>query len=49
MDDPGSFVIPFDTAVLALAIFNIVVMTLGLWLFSRSLEYGRKMGMLSGY
>jgi len=49
MDDPGSFVIPFDTAVLALAIFNVVVMTLGLWLFSRSLEYGRKMGMLSGY
>jgi len=42
-------VVPFDTAVLALLIFNVVVMSIGLWLFSRSLEYGRKMGMLSGY
>jgi hypothetical protein len=42
-------VVPFDTAVLALLIFNVVVMSAGLWLFSRSLEYGRKMGMLSGY
>jgi hypothetical protein len=25
------------------------VLTGGLWLFSRSLEYGKKMGMLSGY
>jgi ABC-2 type transport system permease protein len=49
MEDPGSFVVPFDTAVLALLIFNVVVMSVGLWLFSRSLEYGRKMGMLSGY
>ncbi|MGH8952670.1 MAG: ABC transporter permease [Acidimicrobiia bacterium] len=49
MEDPGSFVVPFDTAVLALLIFNVVVMSIGLWLFSRSLEYGRKMGMLSGY
>ena len=49
MDDPGSFAISFDAAVIALLIFNVVVMTLGLWLFSRSLEYGRKMGMLSGY
>jgi ABC-2 type transport system permease protein len=49
MEDPGTFVIPFDTAVLALLIFNVVVLAGGLWLFSRSLEYGRKMGMLSGY
>jgi ABC-2 type transport system permease protein len=49
MEDPGSFVVPFDTAVLALLIFNVVVMSAGLWMFSRSLEYGRKMGMLSGY
>jgi ABC-2 type transport system permease protein len=49
MEDPGSFVISFETAVLALLIFNVVVMTIGLWLFSRSLQYGRKMGMLSGY
>jgi ABC-2 type transport system permease protein len=49
MEDPGTFVIPFNTAVLALLIFNVVVLAAGLWLFSRSLEYGRKMGMLSGY
>jgi len=49
MEDPGTFLVPFDTAVLALLIFNVVVMSIGLWLFSRSLEYGRKMGMLSGY
>lgn len=49
MEDPGDFVIGFGTAVIALTIFNIVVFAAGLWLFSRSLEYGRKMGMLSGY
>jgi len=49
MEDPGTFVVQFDTAVIALLIFNVVVMSAGLWLFSRSLEYGRKMGMLSGY
>jgi ABC-2 type transport system permease protein len=49
MEDPGTFVIPFGAASLALIIFNVVVMTIGLWLFGRSLEYGRKMGMLSGY
>jgi ABC-2 type transport system permease protein len=49
MEDPGTFVVPFDTAVIALLVFNVVVLSGGLWLFSRSLEYGRKMGMLSGY
>ena len=49
MDDPGTFMVPFTTAVTALLIFDVVVFTVGLWLFSRSLEYGRKMGMLSGY
>jgi ABC-2 type transport system permease protein len=49
MDDPGTFSIPFGTAVIALIAFNIVVFGLGLWLFTRSLQYARKMGMLSGY
>ncbi len=49
MEDPGSFTISFGTAVLALTVFNIIAFTTGLWLFSRSLEYGRKMGVLSGY
>ena len=49
MEDPGTFSIPFDTAVIALLIFNVVVFSIGLWLFSKSLQYARKMGMLSGY
>ncbi|HEX6147194.1 MAG TPA: ABC transporter permease [Acidimicrobiia bacterium] len=49
MDDPGSFSISFASAALALTIFNVVVFTGGLWLFNRSLQYARKMGMLSGY
>jgi ABC-2 type transport system permease protein len=49
MEDPGTFFIPFNTAVIALMIFNVVVFGVGLWLFSRALQYARKMGMLSGY
>lgn len=49
MDDPGTFSIPFDTAALALLAFNLVIFVGGLWLFTRSLRYARKMGMLSGY
>ncbi len=49
MEDPGTFSIPFGQAVVALTIFNIVVFGLGLWLFSRSLQYARKMGILAGY
>jgi ABC-2 type transport system permease protein len=49
MTDPGTFSIGFGPAMLALAIFNIVVFGTGLWLFARSLQYARKMGMLSGY
>lgn len=49
MQDPGEFVIGFGTAAIALTIFNVVVFAAGLWLFSRALQYGRKMGMLSGY
>lgn len=36
-------------AVLALAAFSLVFLPAGLWLYGRSLEYGRKMGVLSGY
>lgn len=49
MEDPGTFSIPFGTAVIALMIFNVVVFGVGLWLFNRALQYARKMGMLSGY
>lgn len=47
--NPGSFSIPFGTAALALSLFSVVFMTIGAWLFNRSLQYARKMGMLSGY
>jgi ABC-2 type transport system permease protein len=36
-------------AILGLLILNIVLYPLGLWLFGRSLGYGRKMGLLAGY
>jgi ABC-2 type transport system permease protein len=49
MDDPGTFSIPFGTAVIALVVFNILVFGTGMWLFNRALQYARKMGMLSGY
>lgn len=36
-------------AVVALVVFNVVVFSLALPLFSRSLQYARKLGLLSGY
>jgi ABC-2 type transport system permease protein len=49
MDDPGTFVIPLSTAVIALSVFDAVVMAVGLLLFNRSLQYGRMAGSLGGY
>ncbi len=49
MEDPGTFTMSFRTAAIALTIFNLVVFTSGLWLLHRSMQYARKMGMLSGY
>lgn len=46
---PGSFSISFGTAAVALGLFSVVFMALGAWLFNQSLQYARKMGMLSGY
>lgn len=37
------------TAVGALTLFNAVVFPIAVWLFGRSMEYGRKMGVLSAY
>jgi len=48
-EDPGAFTISFTEAVLALGGFTIVVLPLGIWLFRRSLEFARRMGLLSGY
>ncbi|HSM01061.1 MAG TPA: ABC transporter permease [Acidimicrobiia bacterium] len=49
MADSGSFTIPMGSAVLALGIFDVVSIAGGLWLLSRSMQYARKMGLLSGY
>ncbi len=49
MDDPGTFVVSFSSAVIALGIFNVVVLSFGLWTFMRSLEYAREAGILGGY
>ena len=49
MDNPGSFVMSFDTAVWALLGFCAVVLTSALWLFNRTLQYARTEGILSGY
>ena len=49
MSDPGSFVILPGRAILALLLFDLVVMSLGLWLFMRSLQFSRKAGILGGY
>lgn len=36
-------------AVVVLSILAVVLVPLSLWVFSRSMEYGRRMGLLSGY
>ena len=38
-----------NTAMLALTGFCVIVFPLSLWLYGRALEYGRKLGVLSGY
>jgi hypothetical protein len=35
--------------VLLLLVFIAVVYPIAMWLYGRSLEYGRKMGLLAGY
>lgn len=49
MADPVDGGIDLTTAVVGLVVFNIVVLALGLPLFGRSLQYARRMGLLSGY
>lgn len=49
MVDSGTFQMSMTTVIVALVGFNVVVLSLGLWLFRRSLEYARTMGLLSGY
>lgn len=49
---PQGDVLPGPTggqAILALVIFSLVMYPIALWVFGRSLDYGRKVGALSGY
>jgi ABC-2 type transport system permease protein len=41
--------IPMGTAVVGLVLFNLVAYPVGLYAFTRSLEYSRRMGLLGGY
>jgi ABC-2 type transport system permease protein len=41
--------IPLEICLLGLLVFDVVVLGLGLALFARSLQYARRMGLLSGY
>jgi hypothetical protein len=49
MSDGGSFSISVGAALWALSGFAVIIGGGGLLLFRRTLEYARKMGMLSGY
>ncbi len=49
MADPGSFEIEYQTALIVLACFTAVVLPLGIWMFRRTLELARRLGLLSGY
>ncbi len=49
---PGAETLPGPStgaAILGLALFTAVAIPVGLWLFGRSLEYGRKLGVLGAY
>ena len=37
------------SAMLALAVFSVIAYPIALWLYMRSMEYGRRMGILTGY
>ncbi len=49
MEDPGTFTIDFGTAVWVLAVFNVLTLSVGMWLFARSLQFARREGILGGY
>jgi ABC-2 type transport system permease protein len=49
MTNPGSYEVSLAGAVTVLSIFDVVVFAFGIWLWRRTLEFSRKMGLLSGY
>ncbi len=49
MEDPGTFEMEFSTAAIVLTVFTLIVFPIGLYMYRRSLEFARRMGLLSGY
>jgi ABC-2 type transport system permease protein len=49
MAEPFGTGMPLGTAILGLLLFNLVMYPLASWAFGRSLQYARRMGLLSGY
>lgn len=49
MEDPGTFEMSTNTAIVALVIFNVVFLAGGFYMFRKALELSRKMGTLGGY
>ncbi|MEX0795883.1 MAG: ABC transporter permease [Acidimicrobiia bacterium] len=49
MEDPGTFQMSTNTAIIALVVFNVVFLAGGFYMFRRALELSRKMGTLGGY
>lgn len=49
MANPGTFTIDYSTAMTVLVTFTVIVLPLGVWMFRRTLELARRLGLLSGY
>lgn len=49
MSDPGTFQLDIPTALVGLGVTTFVIGGIGLFLFRRSLEIARELGLLSGY
>jgi ABC-2 type transport system permease protein len=49
MEDPGTFILTVPEALLGLGITTVVVGGVGLFLFQKSLQTARELGLLSGY
>jgi ABC-2 type transport system permease protein len=49
MESPPEGVLSVSASIIALVVFNLVALPIAVWLFGKSLEEGRKMGMLGAY
>jgi len=49
MANPGSYEVSLQQAVIALLIFDVIAFSFGIFLWRRTLEFSRKIGLLGGY